>query len=50
MDIYQFIKLNKPFIENIDGCLTEESNITIYKDGKFGFYYFKNTLLVKFKS
>jgi hypothetical protein len=49
MSAYQFIKLNSQYIQNIDGCLTEDANITLYKDGKLQFYWFEYGELVNSK-
>jgi hypothetical protein len=47
MSAYQFIEQNKQYIQNIDGCLTEDVNITLYKDGRFQFYWFEQGALVR---
>ena len=49
MSAYKFIEQNKQYIQNIDGCLTEDANITLYKDGKFQFYYFEEGMLIRAK-
>jgi hypothetical protein len=49
MSVFQFIKSNSQRILNIDGCLTENGNITVLKDnGDLSFIYFENgNIIVK---
>ena len=47
MSAYQFIEQNSQYIQNIDGCLTEDANITLYKDGKLQFYWFEDGMLIR---
>ena len=49
MSAYQFIEQNKQYIQNIDGCLTGDANITLYKDGKLQFYWFEDGMLSRVK-
>jgi hypothetical protein len=50
MSTYTFIQLNQTRILNIDGCLTDQANVTVKrKDGKLEFYYFENGELVSSK-
>jgi hypothetical protein len=47
MTAYTFIQLNQSRIQNIDGCLTDEANITIMEsDGRLAFYYFEAGVMV----
>jgi hypothetical protein len=47
MTAYTFIQLNQSRIQNIDGCLTDEANITIMEsDGRLAFYYFEGGIMV----
>ena len=46
MSVYQFIETNNQYIENIDGCLTDIANITLYRNRKFEFYYFEDGMMV----
>jgi hypothetical protein len=42
MDTYTFIQLNQSQIQNVDGCLTADANVTIlHPDGRLAFYYFE---------
>ena len=51
MSTYEFIKLNEPRILNIDGCLTEDANITLQQvNGELEFYYFENGKLTHSKT
>jgi hypothetical protein len=50
MTAYTFIQLNQSRIQNIDGCLTADADITILQpDGRLAFYYFEGGQLVGFK-
>ena len=50
MSAYQFIEQNKQYIQNIDGCLTGDANITLLdNNGRMVFYYFKGGELVDSK-
>jgi hypothetical protein len=43
-----FIKINQSRIQNIDGCLTADANITILQpNGKLAFYYFEDGKLIR---
>jgi hypothetical protein len=47
MTTYTFIQLNKSRIQNVDGCLTAEANITVMEpNGRLAFYYFEAGQLV----
>jgi hypothetical protein len=47
MTAYTFIQLNQSRIQNIDGCLTADADITILQpDGRLAFYYFEGGQLV----
>jgi len=47
MTAYTFIQLNQSRIQNIDGCLTADADITILQpDGRLAFYYFEAGQLV----
>jgi hypothetical protein len=47
MTTYTFIQLNQSRIQNIDGCLTADADITILQpDGRLAFYYFEGGQLV----
>jgi hypothetical protein len=47
MTAYTFIQLNQSRIQNIDGCLTDQSNITVMEpNGRLVFYYFEAGQLV----
>jgi hypothetical protein len=51
MSTYTFIQLNQTRILNIDGCLTDQANVTVKReDGKLEFYYFENGKLVSSKT
>lgn len=51
MDTYTFIKLNQSRIQNVDGCLTADANVTILQpDGRLAFYYFEEGKLVRSKT
>jgi hypothetical protein len=46
-----FIQLHQTRILNIDGCLTDQANVTVKReDGKLEFYYFENGELVGSKT
>ena len=46
-----FIQINKSRIENIDGCLSDNANITLKQpDGRLAFYYFEDGKLVRSKT
>ena len=48
MDAYTFIKLNQSRIQNVDGCLTADANVTVKQpDGRLEFYYFEGGELVR---
>ena len=50
MSAYQFIELNRQYIQSISGCLTEDANITLLDiNGRMVFYYFENGELVNSK-
>ena len=50
MSAYQFIELNRQYIQSISGCLTEDANITLLDiNGRMVFYYFENGKLVNSK-
>ena len=50
MTAYTFIQLNQSRIQNIDGCLTDQSNITVMEpNGRLAFYYFEGGKLIKSK-
>jgi hypothetical protein len=50
MTAYTFIQLNQSRIQNVDGCLTADANITILRvDGRLEFYYFEAGMLVESK-
>jgi hypothetical protein len=45
-----FIQLNQSRIQNVDGCLTDNANVTILQpDGRLAFYYFENGVLTHSK-
>jgi hypothetical protein len=47
MTAYTFIQLNQSRIQNVDGCLTADADITILQpDGRLAFYYFEGGQLV----
>jgi len=47
MTAYTFIQLNQSRIQNVDGCLTADANITVLQpDGRLAFYYFEAGMLV----
>jgi hypothetical protein len=47
MTAYTFIQLNQSRIQNIDGCLADQSNITVMEpNGRLVFYYFEAGQLV----
>lgn len=51
MTAYTFVQLNQSRIQNIDGCLTAEANITVLNpDGRLAFYYFENGEMVGSKA
>jgi len=51
MSTYTFIRLNQTRILNIDGCLTDQANVTVKReDGKLEFYYFEDGELVGSKT
>jgi hypothetical protein len=51
MSTHTFIQLNQTRILNIDGCLTDQANVTVKReDGKLEFYYFENGKLVSSKT
>jgi hypothetical protein len=51
MSTHTFIRLNQTRILNIDGCLTDQANVTVKReDGKLEFYYFENGELVGSKT
>jgi len=50
MTAYTFIQLNQSHIQNIDGCLTDQANITtIEPNGRLAFHYFEDGVLVDSK-
>jgi len=50
MSTFEFIQANQSRIQNIDGCLTDEANITIMEsDGRLAFYYFESGVMVERK-
>ena len=50
MSTYQFIQDNNTCILNIDGCLTDDANITIMgAGGRMEFYYFEDGVMVSAK-
>ncbi len=50
MDAYTFIKLNQSRVQNVDGCLTADANVTLRQpDGTLAFYYFEGGKLVRSK-
>jgi len=51
MTTHQFIQINQLRVVNIDGCLTDQANVTILTpEGKLMFYYFENGKLTHSKS
>lgn len=47
MSAYDFINANQGKIQNVDGCLSDEANITIMEsDGRLEFYYFEAGVMV----
>jgi hypothetical protein len=47
MTAYTFIQLNQSRIQNVDGCLTADANITVMEpNGRLAFYYFEGGQLV----
>ena len=51
MSTHTFIQLNQTRILNIDGCLTDQANVTVKReDGGLEFYYFENGELVGSKT
>jgi hypothetical protein len=47
MTAYTFIQLNQSRIQNVDGCLTADANVTVLRvDGRLEFYYFEAGQLV----
>jgi hypothetical protein len=50
MSTYDFINANQGKIQNVDGCLSDEANITIMEsDGRLAFYYFEAGVMVSSK-
>jgi hypothetical protein len=51
MSTHEFIQTNQTRILNIDGCLTDQANITVKReDGGMEFYYFEDGKLVDSKA
>ena len=50
MSTFEFIQANQTRIQNMDGCLTADANVTILQpDGRLAFYYFEGGKMVEYR-